>query len=112
MKSYRPTSVAFHLKNVICNLIVTFDIKFTWETSYKLIEAITTSQEHERVYFERTVDTSSGTFTFVALIQLVAGQMGMQGRFPRPLTPSIQTFSIEISQITGVRKMQTSWETE
>lgn len=55
MKSYWPKGVAFHLKKLICNVIFTFDIKFTWETSYKLIEAITTSQEHEKVYFERTV---------------------------------------------------------
>lgn len=55
MKSYRPKDVGFHLQNFKSNYFFTFDIKFTWETSYKHIEAITTSQEHERVYFERTV---------------------------------------------------------
>lgn len=55
MKSYRPKGVGFHLQNFKCNYFFTFDIIFTWKSSYKHIEAITTSQEHERVYFERTV---------------------------------------------------------
>lgn len=55
MKSYWPKGVGFHLQNFKCNFFFTFDIKFTWETSCKHIEVITTSRDHERVYFERTV---------------------------------------------------------
>lgn len=45
----------FHLQNLKCNFFFNLYIKFTRKTSYKHMEAITTSRDHERVYFERSV---------------------------------------------------------